>query len=165
MNIFSKSDPNLSGGDFINKKRNIALYCDLKNNKNKNAKKIACVKNNKLSRAVNHSELMKLQKGYHDYFQTIDLSSTFFTEHDGQMFTLSNCSKTNIIHDYSNNYTGSILTHYGNGVQEITDSAIFFKNQFVEYDISNNAVVGDISGNTKWVKTNCFDLHGTIKIY
>ena len=164
MNIFSKTDPNLSGGDFINKKRNIALYCDLKNNKNKNAKKIACVKNDKLSRAVNHSDLMKLQKGYHDYFQTVDISSSFFTEHDGQMFTKSTCSKSDAVYDYSNNYTGSILTHFDNGLQEITDSAIFFKNKFVGLDISSNAVIGDISGNTKWIKTNCFDLHGTIKI-
>ena len=168
MNVFSKNEPKLSGGDFINKKRNVALYCDLKNNKNKNAKKIGCVKNNKLYKALNHSELMKLQKGYHEYYQTIDISSTFFTTHDGQVFSKNNhnvnCDNLMSVYDYSNNYTGSMLTNYEDGLQKIEDSAIFFRNKFVGLDISNNAVVGDIAGNTKYIKTNCFDLHASIKI-
>lgn len=162
MNVFSNNNDHLTSKDLIERKRNITLYCDLKHNKNKNAKKIGCVKNDYLHKALNHSELTKLQHGFHDYYQHVDVSENFFTSYDGEVFKKENILPVNAKNDLSSNYTGAIMVHYENGLQEIEDSAIFFKEKFVQLDISNNAT---LTNNKKINKTKCFKLHTPLKIH
>ena len=54
------------------------------------------------------------------------------------------------------------MVHYENGLQEIEDSAIFYKEKFVQLDISNNAT---LTNNKKINKTKCFKLHTPLKIH
>ena len=118
MNIFRNSNQNKTAKEYIERKRNFNLFYDLSNNPTKN--KITCIKGNKITKVNNHSNLIKLTKGYFDYYQNDKCVSTktdLSSNYDVEKFSENKCAiiKNNNEYntDISNVYTGNILTNNG----------------------------------------------------
>ena len=101
--VFSKhNSENLSSKDYIERKRNIRIYNDYSDNVSPE-KKIAHHKNNKLTHANNHSNLLKLTKGYYEHHQKCN-DENFFTTYPGENFTYNfkNCSLRGVTEETMN---------------------------------------------------------------
>ena len=81
--IFTNNAEPLSSKDYIERKRNIRIYEDFSKNTSPE-KKIAHKKNNKLTNTNNHSNLLKLTKGYYNYNQDKCKNDSFFTTYQGE---------------------------------------------------------------------------------
>lgn len=146
----------MSSNDYITSKKNKQLFCDINNSKSKVNK----TSGGKLSQVNNHTTLLAITKGYHDYYQMVDISNDFFTTYNGQIIHNDNCVQyppDNV--DISSNYFGSILTTYSEGYQSIIDSKAFFQNEYAE----TSNVPYTITDQHKIEKVKCFKLHGTVQ--
>jgi len=149
-------DDNMTSHDYITSKKNKQIFCDI-NNPNS---KVHKTNGGKLSHTADHSTLLAMTKGYHDYYQTMDVSNSFFTTYEGQIIANDNCvmyPPNNT--DISSNYFGSILTTYSEGYQSIIDSKAFFQNEYTEVKNSTHT----ITDQHKTERVKCFKMHGIIK--
>jgi len=145
-----------TSNDYITSKKNKQIFCDI-NNSNSKVNKTS---GGKLSQTADHATLMAITKGYHDYYQTVDISNDFFTTYNGQIIHDDNCVQyppDNV--DVSSNYFGSILTTYSEGYQAIIDSKAFFQNEYAE---TSNAP-HNITDQHKVEQVKCFKMHGSIQ--
>jgi hypothetical protein len=169
MNVF-KNTNNKTAKDHITQKRNRHIYVDLINNSTTN--KLGCVKSNKVTRFNNHSNLLNLTHGFHDYYQSgkcRDICNNFLSdEYDTEIFRnkICNVSKnTNTNNaDVSHNYTGMILTDDKYPNNSIID---FSKNTITHYTnvTTSNGVAADLNTDdyfkykSKKKRTKCFKIN------
>lgn len=152
----SPDDNNLTATDYIERKRNLALYCDY--GKQNNGRKIAkTYDNGKLRNATNHSNLLNLTKGYYDYHQRIDISSSLFQIYEGEKFD-SVCKTENKNMDViTSNYTGIILlneeTDISQNSRTIEDT--LFDN-VVDYNEIETSTLTNEGRDARMHKTKCF---------
>ena len=104
MNIFRNTNIK-TAKEHVDSKRNNEIFNDLKNNPKKN--KLTCIKNDKISRYTNHSSLIKLTKGYHDYYQNNkcvtrneDLITNFEAEKFSKKCKDEDIDNTNLNYNY-----------------------------------------------------------------
>ena len=117
MNIFRNFNQNKTAKEHIERKRNRVLFSDLSNNTSANL--IACVKNKKITRFNNHSNLINISKGFYDYYQEgkcVDISNSLMSEYDKETFGKDKCKV--IDNNITNNgtvstYSGIVLTDDG----------------------------------------------------
>ena len=118
MNIFKSDDSRKTAKEHTIQKRNMNLFLDISKNNTGNG--ISCVKSKKITRFNNHSNLLNVTHGFHDYFQngkcTDICNNLLSTEaYDVEVFRnkfkpiIKNTDADN--NDVSNNYTGMKLTH------------------------------------------------------
>ena len=118
MNIFKSDNSSKTAKEYIIQKRNISLFLDISKNNTGNG--IACVKSKKITKFNNHSNLLNVTHGFHDYFQNgkcTDICNNLLSKvaYDVEVFRnkpnpiIKNSNGNN--NDLSNNYTGMILTH------------------------------------------------------
>ena len=133
-----------------------ALYCDY--GKQNNGRKIAkTYDNGKLRNATNHSNLLNLTKGYYDYHQRIDISSSLFQIYEGEKFD-SVCKTENKNMDViTSNYTGIILlneeTDISQNSRTIEDT--LFDN-VVDYNEIETSTLTNEGRDARMHKTKCF---------
>lgn len=160
MNIFRNNDNVKTAKEYVDSKRNFNLFYDLNNNPQKN--KITCIKNNKISRIVNHENLIHLTKGYYDYYQNnkcVSKDTNLITTYDVEQF--DNKCKINISNnaDISNNYTGHVLT--SNNTQ-LLDTTTTLRKHYAEETVIVPTTTND-GNNFEYKKTTkevkCFKLH------
>ena len=152
----TKIDTKMTSNDYINSRKNRELFCDINNSKSKVHK----VKSGKLTQTADHGTLLAMTKGYFDYYQTVDVSNSFFTTYDAEIIKNDNCVRyPSDNSDISSNYFGSILTTYEDGFQAIIDSKAFFQNEYTE--VSEESIT--ITDQHKVNKVKCFKLHGSIQ--
>mgnify|MGYP006079779237 CR=1 FL=1 len=169
MNIFRNSNQNKTAKEYIERKRNFNLFYDLSNNPMKN--KITCIKGNKITKVINHSNLINLTKGYFDYYQSnkcvsanADLSSNYDIEKfsKNKLAIIKNRNEYNT--DISNSYTGNILI---NGrtpeliTDTITDSTTDKIKNYGEYVSEDNSALNGskFTYNKKIKYVNCIKMH------
>ena len=105
---------NFSAKDYINKKKNYTLFCNLRekfisNNYKQTGTNIACLNNNgTVARFKNQSLQLDIRKGYEEFNKKFikDLSVNY----TGQLISNDNCNYYNFSNnaDVSNNYTFSV---------------------------------------------------------
>lgn len=146
----------MTSNDYIVSKKNKQIFCDINN-----ASSLVSKSNNGvLTQTADHSTLLAITKGFHDYYQTVDVSNSFFTTYNGQIIHDDNCVQYAVDNtDISSNYFGSIITTYEDGYQGIVDSNAFFQNEYAETTSSDYV----ISDQHKVEKVKCFKMHGTIQ--
>ena len=154
----------MSAKDYINQKRNLTLYNDFTNTGV--ARKISQrYDNGKLKTATNHSNLLKLTKGYYEHHQTQDISSALFQSYDSQIFR-NECEYTKS--RGATNYTGEVLVNNtintADGVQQQTyhDTKYADVTDYGEIHETTNAT---LTNNKKTENVKCFqyplpNLHG-----
>lgn len=158
------STKKMSAKDYINKKRNLTLYNDFTNTGA--ARKISQrYGNGKLKTATNHSNLLKLTKGYYEHHQTQDISSALFQNYDSQIFR-NECEYTKS--RGATNYTGELLinntinTVDGSQQQTTHDTKYANITDYCEIHETTNAT---LTNNKKTENVRCFqyplsNLHG-----
>ena len=119
MNIFKSNNSSKTAKEHIIQKRNMNLFLDISKNNTGNG--IACIKSNKITKFNNHSNLLNITHGFHDYFQNGKCTDICYNylhnnkDYDVEVFRnkpqpiIENSDSNN--NDLSNNYTGIILTH------------------------------------------------------
>ena len=158
------SAKNMSAKDYINKKRNLTLYNDFTNTGI--ARKISQrYDNGKLKTATNHSNLLKLTKGYYEHYQTQDISSALFQSYDSQTFR-NECeyTKTRGI----TNYTGEVLVNYSTDTTNGTQQQTYHDTKYADitdYGEIHETTNATLTNNKKTEKVRCFqfplpNLHG-----
>jgi hypothetical protein len=152
----SPDDNNLTATDYIERKRNLTLYCDY--GKQNNGRKIAkTYENGQLRNASNHSNLLKLTKGYYDYHQRIDISSSLFQVYEGEKFDSKCIEENKNMNAITSNYTGIILltdeTDISQNSQNIKDT--LFDNVVDYNEIETSELINE-GKDAKMHKTKCF---------
>lgn len=170
MNIFKRKTEDMSAKDFTEKKRNNTLYLDCVDSTyhNNKAKRIAwnSNKDNYISTITsfnNHSNRIKITKGYFDHFQTCENDPSFFsTAHNTQefrfhQFGLSNCNAGNFSDRQDSNVTiGSVQGSLVVKPEQISNDPYYnFERNFVQ--IGNEDNVGD-ENKVSNEKIKCIDL-------
>ena len=118
MNIFKSDNSSKTAKEYIIQKRNINLFLDISKNNTGNG--IACVNSKKITKFNNHSNLLNVTHGFHDYFQNgkcTDICNNLLSKnaYDVEVFrnkpnpVIKNSNSDN--NDLSNNYAGIILTN------------------------------------------------------
>ncbi len=144
----------VSAYDYIKSKKSLHLFCDI-NNANS---KVHKVKDGKLSQTIDHATLLAMNKGYLNYYQTVDVSNAFFSFFPDQITKNNHCARYPPDNtDISGGYFGSMLTTYEDGYQSIIDNKAFFQNEYSE--ISGKNIT--ITDQHKVGKVRCIKLHNT----
>ena len=165
MNIFKSDNSRKTAKEHIIQKRNINLFLDISKNNTGNG--IACVKSKKITKFNNHSNLLNVTHGFHDYFQNgkcTDICNNLLSNvaYDVEVFRnkpnalIKNSDSNNS--DLSNNYAGIILTHqlesnYPNS--SILDSSENSLKLYSNVEEITGATIA-LKRNTK--KTKCFKI-------
>ena len=165
MNIFKSNDSRKTAKEYIIQKRNMNLFLDISHNLTTN--RLACVKSKKITKFNNHSNLLKITHGFHDYFQNgkcTDICNNLLSKnaYDVEVFRnkkmplIENNDLNN--NDISNNYTGMTLTHqleanYPNS--SVLDSNETNRTLYSNVEEINNPTI-TLQRNTK--KTKCFKI-------
>lgn len=170
MNIFKKANEDLSAKDFIEKKRNQALYLDCTDTtfNNNKAKKIAWNSNstNYISTITsfnNHSNRIKITKGYFNHLQDCKNDSSYFTKHTNtQEFKYKINDNSYVYPDNGNatyvNVQGDIIAH----PEMLSNDPHFnFDRNYVKIGSENNS--GDVN-KVSQTKIKCFDIGINIPI-
>jgi len=165
MNIFKSDNSRKTAKEYIIEKRNMNLFLDLSHNLTTN--RLACIKSKKITKFNNHSNLLNITHGFHDYFQNgkcTDICNNLLckTAYDVEVFRnkstplIENSDLNN--NDISNNYTGMTLTHqleanYPNSsvLNSNEDNKLLYSN--IE-EINNPTI--SLQRNNK--KTKCFKI-------
>lgn len=165
MNIFKLDNSRKTAKEHIIQKRNMNLFLDISHNLTTN--KLACVKSNRITKFNNHSNLINISHGFHDYFQTgkcTDICNNLLSTnaYDVEVFSnkpnsiVKNSDNNN--NDLSNNYTGMALTHQLEA--NYPNSSILNSNEnslklYSNIEEINNPTI-TLQRNTK--KTKCFKI-------
>lgn len=152
MNIFRNTNIK-TAKEHVDSKRNNEIFNDLKNNPGKN--KLTCIKNDKISRYNNHSSLIKLTKGYYNYYQNgkcVSRNEDFVTNYEAEKF--SKKCKDKYIDNTNLNYNYVSQTVDANDNTEINGLLYTEKNTTTFVD--NNQKFTD---KTQYKEVKCFDLH------
>ena len=149
--LFSSPDNNeQSSNDYIEKKRNLALYCDYSNEK---GRKITQKYNNgKLRKAINHSSLMKITKGFFDYHQTIDVSDNLVQSYEGEKYRYYKKCKLPE-RTTTSNYTGILLVDEEDNNQIIKDTKF---DNVVNCNEIEDKTITNVSKDVKMHQVKCF---------
>ena len=157
---------NFSAKDYINKKKNFTLFCDLRkkfitNNYQKTGTNIACLNNNgTIARFQNQSSQLNLRKGYEEFNKKYikDLSINY----TGQLITENNCNYYNFSNnaDVSNNYSFSVavntLAYAGEtGQAAELDSHETIINRYAQIITENGPATGEFENGKKINVTYC----------
>ena len=150
---FGGTSSKLSAKDYINKKRNTEIFCDLRNKYLKVFKatgnNVACLdKNGVMVKYVNNSALLDLTSAFED-FRT-DLSKAYVGQQSYNPFCVPYFPPTNNA-DVSNNYNTNAymltLDGTGNTAQDfVVDSSGTYINRYAEID-SDSSFSLDASNN------------------
>ena len=159
MNIFRNFNQNKTAKEHIERKRNRVLFYDLSNNNSANL--IACIKNKKITRFNNHSNLINISKGFYDHYQDgscVDVSNSLISEYEKEIFNKEKC---NIIKNISTDnqtistYNGINLTNDGSPdtvLNSTTDNIKHYSERTIN-------TITDFASKPKKQKVNCFNLH------
>jgi hypothetical protein len=148
--LFSSPDNNeQSANDYIERKRNLALYCDYSHEKGRKISQKYT--NGKLKKAINHSSLLKITKGFFDYHQTIDISNNLVQSYEGEKFVYNKCKIPE--RTTNSNYTGILLVDEEENNQTIQDTKF---DNVVNYNEIENKTITDVSKDVKTHKVKCF---------
>ena len=164
MNIFKSDNSRKTAKEHIIQKRNMNLFLDISHNLTTN--RLVCVKSKKITKFNNHSNLLKITHGFHDYFQNgkcTDICNNLLskTAHDVEVFrnkatpVIENSDLNN--NDISNNYTGMILTHQLES--NYPNSSVLNSNDANKISYSNVDSSGSkITSQKNTKKTKCFKI-------
>jgi len=170
MNIFKKNTEELSAKDYIEKKRNKTLYYDCTDTgyNNDKGKRIAwnSNKNNRISNITsfnNHSNRIKVTKGYYDYFQSCKNDPAFFTKHvDIETFKSDKASECRIPDNGNTvfvNVQGELIAR----PEMLSNDPYFnFERNYTKIGTENNS--GD-ENKVSSLNIKCMDLGKSIPIY
>ena len=165
MNIFKSDNSRKTAKEYIIEKRNMNLFLDLSHNLTTN--RLACIKSKKITKFNNHSNLLKITHGFHDYFQNgkcTDICNNLLckTAYDVEVFRnkatplIENSDLNN--NDISNNYTGMALTHQLEA--NYPNSSVLNSNEANKVSYSNIEEINNptISVQRNSKKTKCFKI-------
>ena len=167
------SSSKLSAKEYTCKKRNINMFCDLRekyiaNGKNPIGTTDACVnKKGEINHFINNTAQLQIKKGYKDFFYTngTDLS----TNHIGQQIKNHFCSPYNDIitnTDISNNYTGERLIYGETPHLFYTTNSFSYTsaenhiNRYAEIRTTNTGSTGLFPSGKQIIYDNCPAING-----
>jgi len=163
MNIFKKANEDLSAKDFIEKKRNQALYLDCTDTtfNNNKAKRIAWNSNstNYISTITsfnNHSNRIKITKGYFNHLQDCKNDSSYFSKHTNTQEFKYKINDVSCVYPNNENATyvnvqGDIIAH----PEMLSNDPHFnFDRNYVKIGSENNS--GDVN-KVSQTKIKCFE--------
>ncbi len=159
MNIFRNFNQNKTAKEHIERKRNKVLFNDLSNNNSVNL--IACVKNKRITRFNNHSNLINISKGFYDYYQDgkcVDVSNALMSEYEKETYDKDKCKvikNTSTDNQTISTYNGINLTNDGSP-DAILDSTT---DNIKHYSERTIGVVTDFASKPEKQKVKCFKLH------
>ena len=170
MNIFKKNTEEMSAKDYIEKKRNRTLYYDCADSKfhNNKAKRIAwnSNKNNYISTITsfnNHSNRIKVTKGYFDFFQSCKNDPAFFTKDVDTENFKSDKSAACKVPNNQNTVYGNVQGELIARPEMLSNDPFFnFERNYVEIGTENNT--GD-ENKLSTSNIKCMDLGKSIPIY
>lgn len=152
MNIFRNTNIK-TAKEHVDGKRNNEIFNDLKNNPKKN--KLTCIKNDKISRYTNHSSLIKLTKGYHNYYQDgkcVSRNEDLVTKYNNEKI-IKEC-KDKSINNTNLNY------NYVSQTVDATDSTEINGLLYTEKNVTTFADDNlKFTDKTNYKEVKCFDLH------
>jgi hypothetical protein len=133
------SSSNLSAKEYTYKKRDVNMFCDLKQGSNTEA----CIDSGIVSHFNNNTVMLQIKKGYGHYLKkNTDLSSCDLDYPGQQIKSLINYDNS----DISNNYTGMLLTVPDTAAQTgVLDSSGQYINKYAEIKKT------DTTGNKKTI--------------
>ena len=166
MNIFRNNNQNKTAKEHIERKRNLNIFYDLSNN---TSNKLACVKDKKITRFNNHSNLINISKGFFDYYQSgkcKDVSGSLMSSYNIEEFPEEKC---NVIKSGENNtgktlYAGMTLsTNNAPGALVDTNVTDPFIKKYSEINTDPLTAVTNDGNKFKNIvrkrKVKCFKLH------
>ena len=166
MNIFRNNNQNKTAKEHIERKRNLNIFYDLSNN---TSNKLACVKDKKITRFNNNSNLINISKGFFDYYQTgkcKDVSGNLMSSYNAEEFPEDKCKVIKSSDDNTGKtlYAGMTLsTNDAPGLPIDTNVGDPFIKKYSE--ITENSMIGVTNDGIKFKnivrknKVKCFKLH------
>lgn len=160
MKVFRNKNKTKTAKEYLDEKRNLNLFSDLSNNPEKN--KLTCIKNNKITKFKNHSTLINLSRGYHNYYQDgkcVNKKDELITKYDVEKFR-KKCVSDKVIDNSTidNNYTGLVITKDGVTVgNTVTDLRKEYAGEDVKDFTSEDGTHFKYKKEVAEVK--CFSLH------
>jgi hypothetical protein len=166
MNIFRNINQNKTAKEHIERRRNLNIFYDLSNN---SSNKLACVKNKKITRFNNHSNLINISKGFFDYYQSgkcTDISNSLLSSYNIEQFPEDKCKLIKSGDDNTGKtlYAGLTLsTNNAPGAPIDTKITDPFIKKYSEINVDNMVGVTN-DGNqfeniVRKQKVKCFKLH------
>jgi len=161
-----ETSPNLSAKDYINKKKNYTVFCNLRkkfiaNNNKSIGTNIACLNDDgTIARFQNQSSQLNLRKGYEEFNKKFikDLSINY----TGQLITKDDCNYYNFSNntDISNNYSPNVavntLAYAGETGQTVEmDSQDSIINRYSEIVTKKGPATGEFDNGKKINVTYC----------
>ena len=149
--LFSSPDNNdQSANDYIERKRNLALYCDYSHEKGRKISQKYT--DGKLRKAINHSSLLKITKGFFDYHQTVDVSDNLVQSYEGETYNYYKKCKIPE-RTTTSNYTGILLVDEEDNNQIIKDTKF---DNVVNCNEIEDKTITNVSKDVKTHKVHCF---------